>query len=86
MKNIKYIAILVFQCALLQFTFGQQSTDNNGRPVDAKPGVVVKTDAPTVAKDVPNKGAYNIDLDVPGCRQSLHRPSAPPQDAGASCH
>lgn len=65
MKNIKYIAILVFQCALLQFTFAQ-SADNNGRPTDARPGPVVKTEEPSVAKDVPNKGSYIVDLDVPG--------------------
>lgn len=65
MKNIKYIAILVFQCALLQFTFAQ-SADNNGRSVNAKPGSVVKTEETSVAKDVPNKGSYIVDLDVPG--------------------
>ncbi len=64
MKNIKYIAILVFQCALLQLTFAQSSGDN-GRPVDAKPGPTVKTETP-IAKDVPNKGSYIVDLDVPG--------------------
>ena len=65
MKNIKYIAILVFQCALLQFTFGQ-SAGENGRPVDANPGPIVKTEETSVAKDVPNKGSYIVDLDVPG--------------------
>jgi hypothetical protein len=65
MKNIKYIAILVFQCALLQFTFGQ-SAGENGRPVDAKTGQIVKTEETSVAKDVPSKGSYVVDLDVPG--------------------
>ena len=65
MKNIKYIAILIFQCALLQFTFGQ-SAGENGRPVDANPGPIVKTEETSVAKDVPNKGSYIVDLDVPG--------------------
>jgi hypothetical protein len=66
MKNIKYIAILVFQCALLQFTFAQ-SADNNGRPVDATPSSVAKTETPSsVTKDVPNKGTYSVDLDIPG--------------------
>ena len=65
MKNIKYIAILVFQCALLQFTFGQ-SADDNGRQADAKPGSIVKTEEPSVAKDIPNKGSYPVDLDEPG--------------------
>lgn len=65
MKNIKYIAILIFQCALLQFTFAQ-STDNNGRPDDVKPGPIVKTEETSVAKDVPSKGSYVVDLDVPG--------------------
>lgn len=66
MKNIKYIAILVFQCALLQFTFGQSAGDN-GRAIDAKSGPIVKTETP-VAKDIPNKGSYIVDLDVPGKR------------------
>jgi hypothetical protein len=66
MKNIKYIAILVFQCALVQFTFAQ-SADNNGRSVDSKPGPVAKTETPSsVTKDMPNKGSYSVDLDVPG--------------------
>lgn len=65
MKNIKYTAILVFQFALLQFTFGQSAGDN-GRPVDANPGPIVKTEKSSVAKDVPNKGSYVVDLDVPG--------------------
>jgi len=66
MKNIKYIAILVFQCALLQFTFGQSAGDN-GRSVHANPGPIVKTKASdSVAKDVPNSGSYVVDLDVPG--------------------
>ena len=65
MKNIKYIAILVLQCALVQFTFGQ-SVDNNGRSTDAQRGPVVKTEKGTVAKDIPNKGSYVVDLDVAG--------------------
>ena len=65
MKNIKYIAILVFQCALLQFTFGQ-SAGENGRPVDAKTGPIVKTEETSVVKDVPSKESYIVDLDVPG--------------------
>lgn len=66
MKNIKYIAILVFQCALVQFTFGQSTVDN-GRPVHANPGPVPTTKAETtVAKDVPNHGSYIVDLDVAG--------------------
>lgn len=65
MKNIKYIAVLVFQCALLQITFAQ-SADNNGRPVDSKPGPINKTEEISVAKDVPSKGSYIVDLDVPG--------------------
>ena len=39
---------------------------NNGRSVDAKPGSIVKTEETSVAKDVPNKGSYIVDLDVPG--------------------
>ncbi|MDF1697425.1 MAG: hypothetical protein P1U56_16400 [Saprospiraceae bacterium] len=66
MKNIKYIAILVFQCALLQFT-SAQSADNNGRPVHANPGPKVKTETSgSVAKDVPNTGSYIVDLDQAG--------------------
>jgi hypothetical protein len=65
MKNIKYIAILLFQCALLQFSFGQ-SADDNGRPVDAQPGPIVKTEEQSVAKDIPNIGSYPVDLDVAG--------------------
>jgi hypothetical protein len=66
MKNIKYIAILVFQFALLQFTFGQ-TTGDNGRPLDATPGSITKTETSgSVAKDVPNKGSYIVDLDVQG--------------------
>lgn len=64
MKNIKYIAILVFQCALLQFTFGQ-SAGENGRAVNTNPGPIVKTETPVV-KDVPNTGSYIVDLDVSG--------------------
>jgi len=67
MKNIKYIAILVFQCALLQFTFGQ-SADDNGRPVDTNPGPIVKTETSSVAKDVPKSGSYIVDQDVSGTR------------------
>ena len=66
MKNIKYIAILVFQCALLQFTFAQ-SAENNGRPADAQRGPIAKTEeGAVVKKDIPNKGSYVVDLDVPG--------------------
>ena len=66
MKNIKYIAILVFQCSLLQFTFGQSAIDN-GRSVNANPGPVSTAKAETnVANDVPNKGSYIVDLDVAG--------------------
>jgi hypothetical protein len=66
MKNIKYIAILLFQCALIQFTFGQSAGDN-GRPVHANPGPIDKTEtSASVAKDVPNKGSYIVDLDVAG--------------------
>jgi len=66
MKNIKYIAILVFQCALLQFTFAQSAGDN-GRPLNANPGPIVKTETSgPVAKDIPNTGSYIVDLDVPG--------------------
>ncbi|MEM9549045.1 MAG: T9SS type A sorting domain-containing protein [Bacteroidota bacterium] len=68
MKNIKYIAILVFQCALIQVTFAQSAGDN-GRPVHANPGPVVKTETTaTVAKDVPSTGSYHVDLDVPGAQ------------------
>ena len=64
MKNIKYIAILVFQFALVQFTFAQAPVDN-GRPVDSNPGPIVKTETP-VPKDVPNTGSHIVDLDVAG--------------------
>ncbi len=66
MKNIKYIAILVFQCAFLQFAVAQ-SADNNGRPMNANPGPIDKTKTTSsVAKDVPNTASYIIDLDVAG--------------------
>ena len=66
MKNIKYIAILVFNCALIQFTFGQSAGDN-GRSVNANPGPIVKTEtSSSVSKDIPNTGSHIVDLDVAG--------------------
>ncbi|MFK8008692.1 MAG: hypothetical protein AB8H03_20200 [Saprospiraceae bacterium] len=65
MKYIKYITILIFQFSLLQFTIGQ-TTGDNGRPEGTTPGPVAEKTATTPStKDVPNRGTYLVDLDVP---------------------
>ena len=62
MKNIKYIGILLFQLSLIQFTFAQ-STDDKGRPAGTSPAPVTETKSTSTA-DVPNTGAFAVDLDA----------------------
>ena len=62
MKNIKYIAILILQFSVLQFSFGQ-ATDNNGRLANSTPGAVVQEEAPQANTQNINSES---DQDIPG--------------------
>ena len=63
MKNIKYIGILLFQLAILQFTFGQ-SAEDNGRPAGINPKTVADTPTAPTSRDVPKQGSFTVDFDV----------------------
>lgn len=67
MKNIKYIAVLLLQFAVLQFTFGQADALNNGRQTPSpaqETAVDSKTNTTSASKDVPNTSGFFIDHDV----------------------